>query len=739
MLHLAPSSTWRSRLCCLALAVGAALPLPAQDTQFVPAYNPKRDAAQIPGPLSPADFPAWIADLRLWRAEQRVRVGYPWSDYDNPDLAWLKSAFVQGKAMVEDRYFYDVTNNRYTVDRFLADLEERYGGADSVIIWSGYPNIGVDDRNQYDFLRDLPGGLEGLKSTIAEFQKRGVRVWLPILPWDRGSRDEGELNLADYARFVAELGADGFLGDTLAGVPRTVSEAAQRHGTPLVVQSENPFGDELLGWNHSSWAKWFRDGANWDDWIWPYASVPSVSRTKWIEPRHRPMIHNRWAMDRRPELQLAFFNGIGSVSWENIWGIWNGITERDAETLRRIATVQRAFPDLLSSPNWEPHTPTLQTYVYASKFPGGNATLWTLISRNGYDIDGPQLSVSDRDGTRYFDLWHGQELTPARRNGRAVLSFPFERHGFGAILALAPGAQQPGLQLLLETMRARSGRPLHSYSAEWKPLPQRLTEVTPTAVPANEPAGMIRIPAVEAFTFRISGLQIEGGNHAGVGVQYPWEPDARRHHAHVLSIPSFWIDRDLVTNADFHRFLTATRYRPADDHNFLKHWTDGRYPEGTANQPVVWVSLEDARAYAKWAGKRLPREWEWQYAAQGIDGLLYPWGNDADAPGARPAMARGRTLPTLPDVGAHPAGNSPFGVRDLAGVVFQWTDEYTDEHTRFAILRGGSCYRPSLSRWYFPNSPRNDHHSKYLLMAPGRDRSGMIGFRCVMDAAPAQL
>ena len=79
----------------------------------------------------------------------------------------------------------------------------------------------------------------------------------------------------------------------------------------------------------------------------------------------------------------------------------------------------------------------------------------------------------------------------------------------------------------------------------------------------------------------------------------------------------FYIDRYPVTNADFKKFLDAAQYHPQDSHNFLKDWRNGSYPEGWANKPVTWVSLEDARAYAAWAGKRLPHEWEWQYAAQG--------------------------------------------------------------------------------------------------------------------------
>ncbi len=72
---------------------------------------------------------------------------------------------------------------------------------------------------------------------------------------------------------------------------------------------------------------------------------------------------------------------------------------------------------------------------------------------------------------------------------------------------------------------------------------------------------------------------------------------------------------------------------------------------------------------------------------------------------------------------------------DLVGNVWQWTDEYRDEHTRAAVLRGGSSYVPQTSHWYFPQALRLDQHGKHLLLAPCKDRSGMIGFRCAADAA----
>ena len=237
------------------------------------------------------------------------------------------------------------------------------------------------------------------------------------------------------------------------------------------------------------------------------------------------------------------------------------------------------------------------------------------------------------------------------------------------------------------------------------------------------------------YDFKVHGIEIEGGNDPGVDVQYPWENSARRYHTHPMHVPGFYMDRTPVTNAEFARFLSAAGYHPKDDHNYLRDWKDGHYPQGWGEKPVTWVSIEDARAYAAWAGKRLPHEWEWQYAAQSADGRMYPWGNDWNSK-VMPLPDHGRTMSAPANVASFPADASPFGVLDLIGNVSQWTDEFRDDHTRAAIVRGGAAYQPRGSIWYFPQSYRLDEHQKYLLMSPGRDRAGTVGFRCVVDAQP---
>jgi formylglycine-generating enzyme required for sulfatase activity len=441
---------------------------------------------------------------------------------------------------------------------------------------------------------------------------------------------------------------------------------------------------------------------------------------------------DRWNRDKTDNLQYAFFNGVGYESWENIWGIWNQIIPRDAEALRRVAKIERAFAALLVSPGWEPHTPTLRYGVFASKFPGQEQTLWTLVNRNEYDVAGLQIAVPYKSTMHFYDIWQGEELKPEVNGSTATLSFEVEAHGFGAVLATEGAPASSDTQKLLSEMHELARTRLATLSHAWKVLPQQLVEIAPTRGANAPPAGMVRIPEAD-FEFQAAGIMIEGGNDVGVDVQYAWEDAPRRYHLHKMHIKPFYIDKYPVTNAEFKKFLEATHYHPNDGHNFLRDWKNGSYPEGWGNKPVTWVSLEDARAYSAWAGKRLPHEWEWQYAAQGTDGRTYPWGNEWDA-AAVPAPDKRRQMREPTSVDAFPKGASPFGVMDLVGNVWQWTDEFVDEHTRAGILKGGSFYQPQGSLWYFPQAYKLIEHGKYLLMAPSKDRSGTLGFRCVVDA-----
>jgi gamma-glutamyl hercynylcysteine S-oxide synthase len=718
-----------NRKICLGILVCAlSSAAAAQDTLF-----PAREQ-QIPAPdcmnlhnawegpratCPPFMHERWLRDLQHWRTERRIRIAYDGSRYEMPALKWTQSSFMQPQMMVQDRYLYDPVAGKYTVDRYLDDLEKRYGGIDAVLVWSTYPNMGIDDRNQLEMVQSMPGGVEGVRQMVADFHKRGVRVLFPMMMWDEGTHEPAQDWPDALAALMKAIDADGVNGDTQDGVPLGFSLAAEKIGHPLAFEPEDGPSDEGLAWNVMTWGQY------------SFPFLPMVDRYKWLDTRHMVNISDRWAPEKTSDLQFAFFNGVGWESWENVWGIWIGITPRNGEATRRVAALERGVAPFLVSPEWEPLYPMHNFGVYASRWPLAQETVWTIVNRTAYDIGGRQMEVPIAPGMRYFDLYHGVELRPETAGPVAALSFEIEANGYGAILATPdePGAP---MKELMRRMAAMTAKPLEDWPNEPVVLKQKMVEIAPTSAAADAPEGMVRIPGGE-FDFKVRGMEIEGDAMSGVDVEYPWEDSPRRFHEKTMQVAPFFIDEFPVTNADFKRFLDATHYAPSDRANFLRDWKDGTFPAGWEKRPVTWVSLEDARAYAKWAGKRLPHEWEWQFAAQGTDGRAYPWGNTFFVANV-PATAFGRAMTGPSDVDAHPLGASPYGVMDMVGNVWQWTDEFTDEHTRGGIVRGGEYYQPQGSIWYFPQAYRNDEHSKVLLMAPGYDRSGGVGFRCVVDA-----
>jgi formylglycine-generating enzyme required for sulfatase activity len=182
------------------------------------------------------------------------------------------------------------------------------------------------------------------------------------------------------------------------------------------------------------------------------------------------------------------------------------------------------------------------------------------------------------------------------------------------------------------------------------------------------------------------------------------------------SLPEFWIDKTPVTNTEYARFVAETKQKPP------KHWKGRNPPKDIADHPVVNVSWDEAIAYAKWAGKRLPTEEEWEKAARGTDGRKYPWG---DQPPTSELCNFGRKVGKTTPVGKYsPQGDSPYGCVDMSGNVWEWTVSDYSKETK--VLHGGS--------WH--------SNVEGLLRAAARDflnpdlRYSYFGFRCAGSPDP---
>lgn len=226
-------------------------------------------------------------------------------------------------------------------------------------------------------------------------------------------------------------------------------------------------------------------------------------------------------------------------------------------------------------------------------------------------------------------------------------------------------------------------------------------------------------------------LQVKKGTYA-MGPQSGWKAKGMDKKTRKVTLPSYYIDKNEVTNAEYMVFwkeLTPElqqSYQP-------KFWAlkEGSYtfPEGKDDHPVVGVSFNAAYSYAAWAGKRLPTEDEWEAAARGPKGLKFPWGDDYESGRAND---RDTGLADTAPVGSFPAGASSIGCLDLAGNVEEWTatgesgdliEGLQDSNQVLIVARGGNY-----------NAAADGVSGTFRWVYPGMaTRNEQLGFRCAMD------
>jgi len=234
--------------------------------------------------------------------------------------------------------------------------------------------------------------------------------------------------------------------------------------------------------------------------------------------------------------------------------------------------------------------------------------------------------------------------------------------------------------------------------------------------PVNPDSGLKAPATVPGMRLVLGGTFTMGTDlPPGPSVHEEWRP------AHSVTVGDFYLDEKEVTNDDYLRFIKQTGYQPPPN------WQDNTYPAGQSQLPVRDVSWYDAKKYAEWAGKRLPTEAEWEYAARGTDGRIYPWGNEWSQQLSNSGEEQ-RGVPIA--VGSYPRGISPFGIYDMAGNVAEWVaDDF--------VLYPGSKGQPQPGYKVFKGGAYNFRKdqlvtfARYTELADAKD--DYLGFRCAKD------
>lgn len=239
---------------------------------------------------------------------------------------------------------------------------------------------------------------------------------------------------------------------------------------------------------------------------------------------------------------------------------------------------------------------------------------------------------------------------------------------------------------------------------------------------------------------RLGAMEVPGGMVLVPAGSFLMGSDPRKDRAagpqeqpqHEVYLDTFRIDRFEVSNVEYLRFVLGTG---AD---WPKFWRENPFPEKATLHPVINVSWREADAFCRWAGKRLPTEAEWEKAARGVDGRIFPWGNEPagwiKSNIAHPGSKRGFKYPPLANINRYDKGASPYGVYQMAGNVSEWVSDWFDpEYYRHGhdknpqgpttgelkVFRGGSWNEdPEVAR----SAGRNG--------GPPDRESYLTGFRC---------
>jgi formylglycine-generating enzyme required for sulfatase activity len=679
--------------------------------------------------------------------------------FNRGDLSWIRKDYLVTLQFAWDHQYYDVKDGRYHFEEFLKEGEKNLGGYDVFAIWPTWPALGADPRNQWDLFADLPGGLTKMKELSQWAKSRGTKFFISFNPWDQSTRKEHPFK--GMARIIQAVDADGVVLDCQGWSSKDLQRAADSVRAGVIMYSEGMAVTKdmtgiIAGRVHDA----------------IYLSPP-LNLNKLIRPDFAIFRVCQLCQGRiHREIAISLFNGYGVEM--NIMGPgrpdW---MKEEYDYLGKAVMILRQNSSAFNSREWTPLLSTLADSIWVNEWPAEHKTLYTVYSLLPEGFDGPLFEGGSHGSDHYVSLWNHEEIVPDTLDGTTYVrahTEAFDRSFLGTrmeasvdVVAAFPSLLAVDLgQDILSVQASRGdsiliwkGDPAYGKQAlnpgslsrdislceafgryegklvvqlfEGGELADERVAVTATGRPrliskrvttpriATAPEGMVYVPA---------GKIVMKVSPESDFIAYP------KYGDDSLAVGPFFMDRYPVTNEQFYQFLTVTGYKPADSVNFLKHWRRGNYPAGSGELPVVYVGYEDAQAYAQWARKRLPTEVEWQWAAQGGDGRLWPWGMEFDKKRCNNEAGH----PTL--VNKYPRGASPFGVMDLVGNVWQLTDDLYDNGSNYyIIMRGGSWFNPTSSWWYVKGGPQPLNKTQMLLrVAPSFERNSTVGFRCVKDA-----
>ena len=640
--------------------------------------------------------------------------------FEREDLEWIRHAYVVGLNFAWDVDFYSEEENRYRLVYYFSDGISNFFGYDVYALWPTWPRLGLDERNQWDLFRDLPGGLQEIRENVDFMHKNDMRFFICFNPWDESTRKEDPYK--GIAAIIEATDADGVVLDCrgksnerLQKIADSIKPGVVMYSEGMAVVKDMPGIVAVRVHN----AIYYSPPLNLNKLIKPEFAIFRV-----LEIRDR---------DLKREMAISFFNGYG-VELNSMRPGRPEAVVNDLKYLGKTTMILRQNSNAFLSPEWTPLIPSLKDSIWVNKWPQKEKTIYTILSFEAAGHEAALFRIEPKANYHYVSLWNQEEVEPVKLNNAFYLPSSIDAYNESYTNTRREGnvdciAEFPDLirindrdhQFRVTAVRGdkiiiwRSEAAYGNRRTSFAPIKgdlkihgswlaghekivlqliedDQLIDQRIYNIPKGKPWLVSDVRKTSDRIDERGSIPVTGGPFSFVTEQndqfIPYPGPATPIDT---NLQDFYINKQPVSNARFKEFLEESGYQPKIKENFLKHWTSGTYPDSIADDPVVYVDYEDALAYAEWAGKRLPTELEWQYAVQKKD------------------------LQT--------------------GKVWEMTnDRYDNGSHIFIIIKGGSYYKPESSWWYIQGGKQPPERQQMLLqVSPGFDRASTVGFRCVQD------
>lgn len=349
----------------------------------------------------------------FFRWKEHIRGNMDLSIYKREDIKWYEKSLYHNLAFAYSREIFNYETQEFEIDRLLDEGEE-FGGYDILVLWFVYPRLGVDQRKQWDFCKDIPGGFAGINEICETAHKRGVKVMLPYNPWDRGQEESLSDTLDSLEELVSKTQIDGIWFDTMDSIPKGCRERldAVRPGIAYCLEV-TPRVRETVETITGSWNQRF--------------AMPEGHILRYLFPEHKAPITSRWRVEEKKDtlIKRAIFNGTGFAVWQDVFGAWLPFDKRQKESLKKWKQILEENYDTYFGQNCMPLYPVKQKELYVNAFYHNDGTqeIYSLYNASSQRIEGELFKIdpipAEEEELQIQELWmdKNSEFT---REGRII-------------------------------------------------------------------------------------------------------------------------------------------------------------------------------------------------------------------------------------------------------------------------------------------------------------------------------